>query len=71
MIRGWQKTHFLQRQIAKTIFMTENVCKFSPTCSEYTYEAIKKYGVKKGTLMGAKRILRCNPSSKGGFDPVP
>ncbi len=71
LIKGYRKTHFLQRQIAKTIFMTENICRFTPTCSEYTEEAIRKYGVKKGTLLGVKRVLRCNPATKGGYDPVP
>ncbi|MBW6441319.1 membrane protein insertion efficiency factor YidD [Patescibacteria group bacterium] len=46
------------------------VCRFTPTCSEYTYQAIEKYGVIKGGLMGFGRILRCNPFSKGGNDPV-
>ena len=46
-------------------------CRFHPTCSEYTYQAIDKYGVTKGSWMGFKRILRCQPWSKGGFDPVP
>ena len=46
-------------------------CKFIPTCSEYGIEAIEKYGVFKGGLLTIWRILRCNPFSKGGFDPVP
>jgi len=46
------------------------VCRYTPTCSEYTYQAIEKYGVLKGGLMGLKRIIRCNPFSKGGYDPV-
>jgi len=45
-------------------------CKFHPTCSQYTYEAIEKYGVIKGGVMGVWRILRCNPWGKGGEDPV-
>jgi len=45
-------------------------CRYHPTCSQYTYEAVEKYGTIKGLLMGAWRILRCNPWSKGGFDPV-
>lgn len=48
----------------------QNVCRFHPTCSQYTYEAIDKYGVLKGSAMGSWRILRCNPFSKGGEDPV-
>ena len=45
-------------------------CKFEPTCSEYTKQAIEKYGALKGTIKGLKRILRCNPFSKGGYDPL-
>lgn len=46
-------------------------CRFHPSCSEYTYEAIAKYGIIKGCFLGAKRLLRCNPWSPGGHDPVP
>jgi len=46
-------------------------CRFYPTCSQYTYEAIKKYGAIKGGFLGLKRILKCNPFHKGGYDPVP
>jgi len=46
-------------------------CKYYPTCSEYTMQAIQKYGSIKGVYYGAKRIIRCNPFSKGGYDPVP
>lgn len=45
-------------------------CKFEPTCSEYTKQAIEKYGAVKGSILGIKRILRCNPFSKGGYDPL-
>ena len=46
-------------------------CKFSPTCSKYGIEAINKYGALKGMAITIKRILRCNPWSKGGYDPIP
>ncbi|MBQ2712262.1 MAG: membrane protein insertion efficiency factor YidD [Clostridia bacterium] len=46
-------------------------CRYYPSCSRYTIEAIQKHGVFKGCLLGAYRILRCNPFAKGGFDPVP
>jgi len=46
-------------------------CRFYPSCSEYTYEAIEKYGPLKGVALGAYRLLRCNPLCKGGYDPVP
>lgn len=45
-------------------------CRFIPTCSEYSYEAIKKYGVIKGSLLSVWRVLRCNPFNTGGYDPV-
>ena len=48
-----------------------STCIFYPTCSEYAIEAYKKYGFFKGTLLTIWRILRCNPFSKGGYDPVP
>jgi uncharacterized protein len=45
-------------------------CRFEPTCSEYARQAVEKYGAAKGTWMGIKRILRCQPFCKGGHDPV-
>jgi putative membrane protein insertion efficiency factor len=45
-------------------------CRFEPTCSEYAREAVEKYGALRGTWMGLKRILRCQPFCKGGHDPV-
>lgn len=46
-------------------------CRFTPTCSAYAYEAIIEHGVIKGIYLGTKRILKCNPFFKGGYDPVP
>ena len=46
-------------------------CPYFPTCSEYGLQAVEKYGVIKGGLLAFWRILRCNPFSKGGYDPVP
>ncbi|MDR1689297.1 MAG: membrane protein insertion efficiency factor YidD [Clostridiales bacterium] len=48
-----------------------NACRFYPTCSVYAFEAVDKYGVLKGLFLACKRILRCNPFCKGGYDPVP
>ena len=49
---------------------SHNNCKFIPTCSNYAIEAINTYGCIKGTFLAIKRILRCNPASRGGYDPV-
>ncbi len=46
-------------------------CRFTPSCSQYALESIKKYGPGKGCFLAIKRILRCNPFCKGGYDPVP
>ena len=46
-------------------------CRYIPTCSEYAVEAIERYGALKGGRLAAWRLLRCNPFSKGGYDPVP
>lgn len=46
-------------------------CRFYPTCSQYAIEAIERFGISKGAILAAWRVLRCNPFSKGGYDPVP
>lgn len=46
-------------------------CKFYPSCSNYAYEAIARRGARRGIALAAKRLLRCRPFTKGGFDPVP
>ena len=64
MIRWYQK-HISCWLEAKNIH-----CKYYPSCSEYTKQAIEKYGAGKGMILGIYRILRCNPFSKGGYDPL-
>jgi putative membrane protein insertion efficiency factor len=58
-----------QLTISKTI--PSDTCRFYPTCSHYSYQAIYKYGVLKGGWLGFTRILRCNPFNPGGVDPIP
>ena len=50
---------------------THSKCKYIPTCSNYAIESISTYGSIKGSYLTIKRIIRCNPFSKGGYDPVP
>jgi len=61
---------FYQKYISKFLETKNIKCKYYPTCSEYTKQAIMKYGVIKGCMLGSKRILKCNPFSKGGYDPL-
>ena len=57
--------------VGKSIFGPQFACRFTPTCSQYTKEAVRRYGIIQGSLLGIKRIIRCQPFSTGGFDPVP
>lgn len=50
---------------------SHKMCRFNPTCSEYMIQAVEKYGTFKGVRLGIKRILRCHPKGKYGYDPVP
>ena len=60
---------FYQKRISP--LKPSGTCKYIPTCSEYAVTAIERYGALKGGRMAAWRLLRCNPWSKGGYDPVP
>lgn len=64
---------FLIRTYQLTIspWFSNGACRYVPTCSQYALEAIEIHGIFKGTLLAIRRILRCNPFFKGGYDPVP
>ncbi|MBI4008780.1 membrane protein insertion efficiency factor YidD [Candidatus Roizmanbacteria bacterium] len=70
LIKWYQKTKFFHGYIFRTLFMTDKVCRFTPTCSEYTYQAVEKYGSMKGLFLGFKRIIHCHPWSKKLSDPL-
>jgi len=69
LIRLYQKTLSFDHGIFSHLY-PYGYCRFRPTCSEYAYQAVEKYGVFKGGWMSFKRILKCNPFNKGGHDPV-
>jgi len=69
IIRLYQKTLSLDHGPLSAIY-GERLCRFEPSCSQYTYTAIEKYGVLRGTWVGCKRIVRCHPWSPGGHDPL-
>jgi putative membrane protein insertion efficiency factor len=60
---------FYQKIISPAL--PDNTCRFYPTCSQYGFQAVQKYGAIKGAFMAIYRILRCNPFNPGGYDPVP
>lgn len=72
IIRGYQKVFSFDHGLLGKIFTNTRYCKFTPTCSEYGYEAVERYGVFKGGWIFVKRFVRCNPWTEAGmYDPVP
>ncbi len=70
-IRFYQKYLSLENGVLGKLFPNQHICRFTPSCSQYTFEAVEKFGAARGLSRGFLRILRCQPISKGGFDPVP
>ena len=62
--------NWYQNNVSEWLSIRNINCKYYPTCSEYTKQAIQKYGALKGICLGVWRIIRCNPFSKGGYDPL-
>lgn len=70
LIKIYQKT--LSRDTGWLSYLySERTCRFHPTCSQYTLEAIERFGPAKGCWLGFLRVLRCHPWSEGGIDPIP
>ncbi len=59
---------FYQRAISPLL---PPLCRFCPTCSQYFIEALQRHGILRGSWLGVKRLLRCQPLCRGGYDPVP
>jgi len=70
LILQYQKAALFRKKFFKTLFLSDAACRFKPTCSQYSYQAIAKYGILRGSFMGLKRIIKCHPWSKGGHDPL-
>ena len=70
LIRSYQKTSLYKKPVFKSLFLSDAACRFLPTCSQYSYQAIQKYDIFKGGLLSVKRIFKCHPWSEGGPDPL-
>jgi putative membrane protein insertion efficiency factor len=62
LIRGYQRS---------LSYVFGGQCRYYPSCSQYTYQAVERYGWARGVWLGVRRIARCHPFAKGGYDPVP
>ena len=70
-IRWYQRYLSPDTGMLKSLWLVGSACRYHPTCSEYMYQAVNRYGIIYGLWLGMLRILRCHPWARGGFDPVP
>lgn len=70
-IRFYQQFLSFDNGLLRYLFLTDKACRFTPTCSEYVYQAIEEHDIIIGLWLGFKRIVRCHPWNCGGNDPVP
>lgn len=71
LIRFYQRFLSFDHGLLRVFMSGGRACRFTPTCSDYTYEAISRYGIMVGLRLGFARIIRCHPGNPGGWDPVP
>lgn len=70
LIKIYKRTSFFTDFIFKTLGTQAASCRFTPTCSDYFYQSVEKYGALQGSIMGFKRISKCHPWGGSGYDPV-
>ncbi|MFC1711049.1 membrane protein insertion efficiency factor YidD [Patescibacteria group bacterium] len=70
LIKFYQNLKSFRVPFLAGILIGNSSCRFNPVCSEYNYQAISKYGIIKGSLLGLRRIFKCHPWNKGGGDPL-
>ena len=70
LIRFYQDCDFFKKPFFKILFISDTACRFTPTCSQYSYQAVKKYGILRGSFVSLRRIIHCHPWNQGGNDPL-
>lgn len=70
LIRAYQHSFLIRSPVLRFLFLSDACCRFIPSCSEYAYQAINRYGIIRGSWLALKRISRCHPWQPGGADPL-